>query len=150
MPLRVSVQRGAGARSGGGRGVTGIVERAVEAALLARGVHDAELSVTLLGDRAIAALNAEWLQRDEPTDVIAFPLYEEGETPVGDIYIGIRQAGRQAVSLGVSLAEELARLAIHGTLHVLGFDHPPGADRVRSPMWREQERILASLDETWQ
>jgi probable rRNA maturation factor len=76
-------------------------------------------------------------------------LYEEGETPVGDVYIGIRQAARQAESHGLPLAEELARLAVHGTLHVLGFDHPIGADRVRSPMWREQERILAGLDETW-
>jgi probable rRNA maturation factor len=113
-------------------------------------VHDAELSVTLLGDRAIAALNAEWLRHDGPTDVIAFPLYEEGEPPVGDVYIGVRQAGRQAAALGVPVSEELARLAIHGTLHVLGFDHPAGPDRVRSPMWREQERILASLNETWQ
>jgi probable rRNA maturation factor len=149
MPLRVSVQRGAGATSGGGRDATGIVERATKAALVARGVHHAEVSVTLLGDRAIAALNAEWLQHDGPTDVIAFPLYEEGETPVGDVYIGIRQAARQAESHGLPLAEELARLAVHGTLHVLGFDHPIGADRVRSPMWREQERILAGLDETW-
>jgi probable rRNA maturation factor len=150
MPPRVSVQRGEGARSAGGRAATGIVGRAAEAALVARGVHDAELSVTLLGDRAIAALNAEWLRHDGPTDVIAFPLYEEGEPPVGDVYIGVRQAGRQAAALGVPVSEELARLAIHGTLHVLGFDHPAGADRVRSPMWREQERILASLNETWQ
>jgi probable rRNA maturation factor len=149
MPVRVCVQRGDGAGSGGGRSATGIVERATKAALVARGVHDAEVSVTLLGDRAIAALNVEWLEHEGPTDVIAFPLYEEGETPVGDVYIGVRQAGRQAVSLGVPLAEELARLAIHGTLHVLGYDHPMGEDRVRSPMWREQERILASLDETW-
>jgi probable rRNA maturation factor len=121
------------------------VERAARAALVARGVHDGEVSVTLLGDRAIATLNRRWLEREGPTDVLAFPLFEDGEAPVGDVYIGIRQAMRQAASLGVPPAEELARLAIHGTLHVLGFDHPDGVRREKSRMWREQERILAGM-----
>lgn len=145
MPLHVSAQRGDGARSAGGRDAVGIVERAARAALVARGVHDAEVSVTLLGDRAIATLNRRWLEREGPTDVLAFPLFEDGEAPVGDVYIGIRQAMRQAAALGVPPAEELARLAIHGTLHVLGFDHPDGVRRETSRMWREQERILAGM-----
>jgi probable rRNA maturation factor len=145
MPVQVSVQRGAGARSAGGRSAVGIVERAARATLADREIEHAELSVTLLGDRAIAALNRQWLDHDGPTDVLSFPLYGPDEAPVGDVYIGVRQAGRQAVEHGVSLAEELARLAIHGTLHVLGFDHPGGKQRLRSRMWRVQERILAQL-----
>lgn len=147
MPVQVSVQRGAGARSAGGRSAVEVVERAARAALDDRGVDEAELSVTLLGDRAIAALNRRWLDHDGPTDVLSFPLYGAGEPPVGDIYIGVRQAGRQAAEHGVPVAEELARLAIHGTLHVLGFEHPEGAGRLESRMWREQERILADLSE---
>lgn len=148
MPSRIAVQRGGGAKTAGGRDAVEIVERAARAALLARGVHDGELSVTLLGDRAIAELNRVWLGHEGPTDVIAFTLHESGEPPLGDVYIGIRQASRQAGALGVDPKEELARLAIHGTLHVLGFDHPAGADRTSGPMWREQERILAGLNET--
>lgn len=145
MPLRVSVQRGEGARSVGGAGATTLVERAATAALVARGVHDAELSVTLLGDRAIATLNRQWLGHEGPTDVLSFPLWGPGEPPVGDVYIGARQALRQAAALGVPARQELARLAIHGTLHVLGLDHPPDDEREASPMWREQERILADV-----
>ena len=145
MPLRVSVQRGDGARSTATSAALALIERAATAALETRGIADAEVSVTLLGDRAIAALNQRWLEHDGPTDVIAFPLWADGEMPVGDVYVGVRQATRQARENGVPLSEELARLAIHGTLHVLGFDHPAGARRTRSRMWREQERILSSV-----
>jgi len=145
MPIDVSVQRGDGARSAGGRNALSILESAAVATLMARGVHDAELSVTLLGDRAITVLNRRWLDRNAPTDVIAFPLYEPGEPPAGDVYIGVRQAVRQAAEFGVPVAEELARLTIHGTLHVLGFDHPEGGSRKSSRMWKVQERILAGV-----
>lgn len=145
MALRVSVQRGQGARSIGGGRTPDLVEGAVRATLEARGLQDAEISVTLLGDRAIAALNQRWLGHEGPTDVLSFALYDDGEAPVGDVYIGARQALRQARELGVPPLQELARLAIHGTLHVLGEDHPAGTARVSSPMWREQERILADV-----
>jgi probable rRNA maturation factor len=64
---------------------------------------------------------------------------------VGDIYVGWDEAARQAEEHGVSFHEELARLAIHGTLHVLGHDHPEDASRTESPMFRLQERLLAEL-----
>jgi probable rRNA maturation factor len=54
-------------------------------------------------------------------------------------------AAREAAAHGVTLREELLRLVVHGTLHVLGHDHPEGAGRERSPMWRAQERYLRSL-----
>ena len=101
-----------------------------------------EISLTFLGDEEIQALNQEYLGKDRPTDVIAFALHDPGEPPLGDVYVGYPQAQRQARELGVGLEEELLRLAIHGTLHVLGYDHPEGEDRSRSEMFRLQEEIL--------
>jgi probable rRNA maturation factor len=77
--------------------------------------------------------------------VITFALHGEGEPPLGDIYVGWEQALRQAADFGVSPAEELARLAVHGTLHVLGYDHPEGPERERSSMWIRQEQILREV-----
>ena len=72
-------------------------------------------------------------------------LFAEGELPVGDIYIGYDQARRQAAELAVPLSTELARLAIHGTLHVLGYDHPEQDAREGSEMWQRQETILKQV-----
>lgn len=126
-------------------GRNGPLAQAVRAALHDRSVGDAEISLTLLGDDEIADLNRRYRGHDGPTDVLSFALYEAGETPVGDIYIGYGQALRQAEALGIPAAEELARLAVHGTLHVLGYDHPEGEDREGSEMWAIQEGIMARL-----
>ena len=122
-----------------------IVRNAVKAALRSQSQREAEVSVTLMDDAAITQMNNDYLGRNRATDVIAFPLFDEDESPLGDVYIGIEQAVRQAENVGVPLAEELARLAVHGTLHVLGFDHPETDARVRSEMWALQERIVAEL-----
>ena len=61
-----------------------------------------------------------------------------------DIYICRFAAVRNARAHAVPVREELLRLVIHGTLHVLGWDHPHGTTRTRSPMWRRQERYLAN------
>lgn len=122
-----------------------LVFRAVQAALAHQNIADASISVTLLDDHEITEMNREYLEHDRVTDVISFPLYDEGEVPVGDVYIGFDQAKRQAEESGVTLQNELARLAIHGTLHVLGFDHPEEGDRTTSEMWQLQEQILKKL-----
>jgi probable rRNA maturation factor len=121
------------------------VERAVRATLRAEGHDDAELSVAFLDDAAITSLNREYLDHDRPTDVISFALHGEGEPPLGDVYVGVDQALRQAGELGVDPREELLRLAVHGTLHVLGWDHPEGEERLDSEMFRRQEEILRTL-----
>jgi probable rRNA maturation factor len=119
------------------------VEAAVRFVLRERGVERAELSVTLLGDPQIEQMNREFLQHEGPTDVISFPLEAPGGVVVGDVYLGAAQALRQAEQLGVPAAEEVLRLAVHGTLHVLGFDHPHGEDgREESEMYRLQEELL--------
>lgn len=101
-----------------------------------------ELSVTFLDDEAVRELHRRYLDRDRPTDVLSFALHDDGEPLVGDVYVGVEQARRQADEGGVPLDEELLRLAIHGTLHVLGHDHPEGPERTESEMFRRQEALV--------
>lgn len=122
------------------------VEAAVRHVLRAEGVEAAEISIALVSDAEIAALNQDYLQHEGPTDVISFALHEEGEPPLGDIYIGVDQAARQAVEFGATPAEEVIRLAVHGTLHVLGYEHPEGDGRVESEMFSRQEELLKGLE----
>jgi len=121
------------------------VEAAVRHVLRAEGVRAAEVSVALVGDGEITGLNADYLSHEGPTDVIAFALHEEGDPPLGDVYVGVEQALRQAAEYGATPAEEVLRLAVHGTLHVLGYDHPEGADRAGSEMFVRQEELLKSF-----
>ena len=123
-----------------------LLERAVRQALDAEGVWLSEISLTLLGDAQIQTLNRDHLGHDAPTDVLSFALHEDGEPPLGDIYVGVDQARRQAAEASVSEAEELVRLAVHGTLHVLGWDHPDDPEeRYASKMWQRQETIVAEV-----
>jgi probable rRNA maturation factor len=128
--------------------IVDLIKRAVEAALTHENVEDASVSVTLLDNPRIRNMNKKYLQHDRVTDVISFPLYEQGEQVVGDIYIGYEQTQDQAADAGVDLEEEIARVSIHGTLHVLGFDHPEEGDRAKSDMWQLQETILSKFSKT--
>lgn len=114
--------------------------------LRAEGVRDALLSITFLDARAMARLNQRHLRHRGPTDVIAFAFDRSAPRPavVGDVYICPDVARENASAAGVGVREEIARLVVHGTLHVLGYDHPEGDARMKSPMWRRQERLLAS------
>ena len=123
----------------------GRVEEVVRHVLAAEEVRAAEISVAFLSDREIAALNEGYLAHQGATDVISFALHGAGERPLGDIYVGAEQAARQSAEVGVPVQEELLRLAVHGTLHVLGYDHPAEADRADTPMYRRQEELLASF-----
>ena len=123
----------------------GRVEDVVRHVLAAEEVRVAEISIAFLRDDEIASINEGYLAHQGATDVISFALHGEGERPLGDVYVGAEQAARQAAELGVPVGEELLRLAIHGTLHVLGYDHPTEADRADSPMYRRQEELLASF-----
>lgn len=121
-----------------------LLRRSVLHVLASEGIHSAEISVTVMDDADIRALNESWLAKGRPTDVLAFSLGNDGPV-LGDIYLGVEEAGRNAETLGVPFEEEMARLAIHGTLHVLGYDHPEGADREGSAMYGLQERLLQEL-----
>jgi probable rRNA maturation factor len=115
--------------------------------LRAEGVRDALLSVALVSTPRMRALNRKHLERSGTTDVIAFGFERVGrEGPVvGDVYIAPEIARASARVNGVSVREELARLVVHGTLHVLGYDHPEDDTRTRSAMWQRQERLVARL-----
>jgi probable rRNA maturation factor len=123
------------------------VKEAALAALTAEGVRDAMLSITFVGRAAMSELNRRYLGHLGPTDVISFGLGRHGRRGpvVGDIYICPEIARANARRQGVSSQEELLRLVVHGTLHTLGYNHPDGATRTESPMWRRQERILARV-----
>ena len=123
------------------------VREAAIAALNAERVTEAMLSITFVGRAAISRLNRRYLGHRGPTDVISFGLGRPGNrgAVIGDIYICPEIARDNAKRQGVPIGEEILRLVVHGTLHVLGHDHPTGASRTTSPMWRRQERILARV-----
>jgi probable rRNA maturation factor len=123
------------------------VTRAVESVLRAERQRNAELSITFVTDRRIARLNREHLEHDGPTDVISFGFAAaaNGAPLTGDVYIAPGVARRNAIAHGSGVREELLRLVIHGTLHVLGHDHPVDDTRYASAMWRRQERLLQRL-----
>jgi probable rRNA maturation factor len=117
------------------------------AAMKAERVKDAMLSITFVGRAAISDLNRRYLGHHGSTDVISFGLERSGKrgAVIGDIYICPQVARDNAKRQGVPIGEEVLRLVVHGILHVLGHDHPTGASRTASPMWRRQERILARV-----
>lgn len=125
----------------------GRVRDIAAAVLRAERVRDALVSIALVSPREIARLNRRHLGHTGATDVISFALggARSARTPVvGDIYIAPGVARENAARFGRGVREEVARLVVHGTLHVLGYDHPEGPDRTTSPMWRRQERLLES------
>ena len=109
-----------------------------------------ELSLRLTDDAEIQALNAQYRQMDKPTDVLAFaalevdsPQSEEMRSLplyLGDIVISVETAQRQAAEQGHDLSYELAWLAAHGLLHLLGWDHPDDDRLMR--MLSQQEALL--------
>ena len=104
--------------------------------LVAEGVRVGEVDLVFCGDDRIAELNLEWLEREGPTDCIAFDLREEKAPSLveGEVYIDISQAERQAPEFEATIDEELRRLIIHGLLHLLGYTDtgtPAEAEQMR-------------------
>jgi probable rRNA maturation factor len=97
----------------------------------------------------MAALNKKHLGHRGATDVISFGFSESGRRGpvIGDIYIAPAVARANARRYDAGIREELARLVVHGVLHVLGYNHDEGEARLASPMWRRQERLLALVEE---
>ncbi|HEY2897677.1 MAG TPA: rRNA maturation RNase YbeY [Gemmatimonadaceae bacterium] len=123
------------------------VEAIARATLAFEHVRDAMLSITFVSDAVIARLNAKHLGHRGATDVISFGFRSPGKRApvIGDIYIAPAVARANALKHGVPVREELARLVVHGSLHVLGYEHPDADARTNSPMWKRQERVLARL-----
>jgi probable rRNA maturation factor len=125
----------------------GIVRRAIgEAAELAE-ARDCELAVMLTDDAAVRALNKQWRGLDNPTNVLSFPAPPSlrGDAPahLGDIAIAYETTAREAAGEGKPLAHHLSHLAVHGFLHLLGYDHESDADA--ETMERLERAILSRL-----
>jgi probable rRNA maturation factor len=126
-----------------GRAAVAALARGV---LRAERVAAAELSFTFVTAPAMAALNRRHIGHRGPTDVITFELAAVPGAPrAGDVYVCPEVARENARRHGAGLREEVARLVVHGTLHVLGHVHPEGEGRTTSPMWARQEWLLARL-----
>lgn len=121
-----------------------LVRRAVRAVLEGERRH-AAVSVTFLGREAMRQMNQRHKGHDFPTDVISFALPDPRGGLLGDLYLCRWQAEREARRRGLPIREELIRLVIHGTLHVLGWDHDDGAGREASAMWVRQEKYLRKV-----
>src|SRR5690606_25072966 len=110
---------------------------------------DAEVSVMIVSNDEIKRLNGEYRNKDEATDVVSYPLFERDEIErydesmplaLGDIVISYDRAKEQAQAYGHSFARELALLAVHGFLHLLGYTHDDEANEKQ--MFTKQERLL--------
>jgi rRNA maturation RNase YbeY len=131
------------------------LSRTAEAVLSAARAGDAELSLVLVSDQRMRALNRRYRKKDRPTDVLAFPMREEKKGPqkrglspfpvlLGDVVISMQTAKRQAAAYGHGLYDEVTRLLVHGVLHLLGYDHEWGA-REAASMARKEQAILKKL-----
>ena len=125
------------------------VAAVARAVLKSEKVRDAMLSIAFVSNPAIRRLNKRHLRRDRVTDVIAFAFGRAGRNQpiVGDIYIAPGVARESAAANGVRVSDEIVRLVVHGVLHVLGYDHPE-TGRMKSAMWRRQEKLVARLTRT--
>ena len=93
---------------------------------------EAELSILIVDDQQIAQLNHQYLNREGPTNVIAFPMRQGPFSDIapnvlGDVVISADTAKREAKSAGISTQDRFDQLLIHGTLHLLGYDHEHSA-----------------------
>ena len=118
------------------------VREIVRAVLDGEGVADAEISLAFVDNPTIHRLNQRYLQHDEPTDVLSFPLSDPNAAKLsGELVIGVEVAREQAAQRGHDVQAELALYVIHGLLHLCGYDDHDDADR---RAMRERERHYLS------
>ena len=137
-----------------------VAQRAAEAAIaesafpdLATSGRPVELSVRLTSDEHVRALNSEWRRKDKPTNVLSFPMAEEYELQdenvaerelmLGDIILAHGVCEAEAAGKGISFEDHAAHLLVHGTLHLLGYDHH--GDSEAADMEEREVRALARL-----
>lgn len=144
----------------GGEAHFGLLRRVISAALDAEGVDmPCEINVLLTGDGEIHAINREQRGVDRPTDVLSFPMFDlapgdkpradwadpaTGLVPLGDMVISLERCAAQAQEFGHPLERELAYLAVHSTLHLLGYDHLDEGP-MKAQMRGREEAILGQL-----
>lgn len=124
------------------RTVENTVRDAIEAALIEGKAEGAEVSVVLADDTRIRELNRTWLGRDKPTNVLSFPAPAgaRGEPRfLGDIVLAFETIEREAGTEGKPIEHHVAHLAVHGALHLLGYDHERESD---ADAMEQCERII--------
>jgi len=139
-----------------------LAERAVLAAVEASDFPGAlesdlaiEISIKFTGDEEVHALNREWRGKDKPTNVLSFPMVEpelvgqllaapQGELLLGDIVLARGVCAREAEEKGISVEDHAAHLVVHGTLHLLGYDHEQDEGEAEH-MEAVERRALAGL-----
>ena len=99
------------------------------------------MSITLVDDAMIHALNLQYRGMDKPTNVLSFELGDD--LLLGDIYISLDTVSREAAALGISVEEHTAHMVVHGMLHLQGYDHIEDSDA--SVMESREVKILKSL-----
>ncbi len=96
----------------------------------------------MTGDGEVKELNRKYRNIDRPTDVLSFPMKDP--YMLGDVVISVERAAQQAARYGVTVEGEVTRLLVHGTLHLLGYDHARGG-RQAAKMKRKEEELLGGL-----
>ncbi len=132
-------------------GVRMLIRRSCNAVLTNEGFEgDAEISVTIVDDEKIQELNRQYRNIDRSTDVLSFPLgengiydinYDTGAKMLGDIVISIEHAFAQAERFGHSLQREIGFLTVHSLLHLLGYDHEGGGLEAVRMREKEEESL---------
>ncbi|MGV3617625.1 MAG: rRNA maturation RNase YbeY [Fimbriimonas sp.] len=124
------------------------IASAVQVALAQHRRTPSEVTVLLTSDAHVQRLNRDYRALDEPTDVLTFVADEDAS---GDIAIAVPYAERQAVLRGVTLEQELGYLAIHGALHLAGFDDETEPERAQMATEMNRAAVAAGLppDEAW-
>jgi probable rRNA maturation factor len=128
-----------------------VIRRAIAQTLEHEGfIYDAIVSVTLCDNAYIRELNSQYRGVDKHTDVLSFPMYDNGEfdpaecisgAVLGDIVISLERAREQACELGHGFLREVAFLTIHSTLHLLGYDHERGQEDEEAQCLAQREII---------
>ena len=125
-----------------------LIRRAILATLAFEGKEGhSEVSVTFTDNDGIRAINREYRQIDAPTDVLSFPLFEEGADgtrELGDIVLSLEKCRAQAEEFGHSFERECAFLTVHSTLHLLGYDHVNGEEEEQD-MRERQTAIVEQM-----
>ena len=127
------------------------IRKKARVVLDALGSPEAELSILIVDDSQIAELNREYLNRQGPTNVIAFPL-QEGDyiefarRMLGDVVISVDTARRESEDAGLDFQSRFDQLLVHGILHLFGYDHVTNADDARK-MDAKAEELLVLISE---
>ena len=122
-----------------------LIRRAIEEAAAAVSTSGVELAIVLTNDSAIRLLNRHWRGTDAATNVLSFPAHSAGGEPpfIGDIVLAYETVAREADDEGKSFAHHIAHLAVHGFLHLRGYDHARSKDAVE--MEALERKILRRL-----